>query len=173
MTHKCVLVPLILARFAVSSGFKREGHTVDAEALTCRIRSIFKHMTQVGITILTKDLCPSATQAVVRATNDGGGAFVTLPCPMSLFECRPACPRVILSLWTEKWGIAADTVVHPHFKVVKVDPTEGHLCPSFSGDYILFWGQFLLPVFCLIVTGEWLQALRCAHRTDERRDPPR
>lgn len=28
-------------------------------------------------------------------------------------------------LLPEEWRIAADTVVHPHFGVVKVDPTEG------------------------------------------------
>lgn len=54
--------------------------------------------------IFTKDLCPSTTQAVVRATSDGGMAFITLPCPMSLFECRPACTWFIFSLWTIKRG---------------------------------------------------------------------
>lgn len=52
--------------------------------------------------IFTKDLCPSTTQAVVRATNNGGMALISLPCPMSLFECWPAGPWVILSLWTTK-----------------------------------------------------------------------
>lgn len=111
--------------------------------------------------IFTEDLCPRTTKAVVRATNNGGVAFILLPCPMSLFEWRPACPGVVLWLWTksrhtsltrqvlhsgrswelltfsplipEKWSFTADTVVHPHFRMVKVDPTEGLKKPTMSG----------------------------------------
>lgn len=132
--------------------------------------------------IFTKDFCPRAAQAVVRAPNDGGVAFITLPCPVSLIECWPACPGVVLSLgamkrgrknlvnicwfffkneqtakssytskpsffrvlikdygpvqkmciplyWLdvlpEEWSVTADTVIHPHFKMVQVDPTKG------------------------------------------------
>lgn len=54
--------------------------------------------------VFTKDLCPCTTKAVVRAANDGGVAFILLPCPMSLFKWGPACPRVILCLWTVRRG---------------------------------------------------------------------
>lgn len=34
------------------------------------------------------------------------------------------------------------------------------LSPPLSGDYILLWGEFLLPVCTLVITGERLQACR-------------
>lgn len=67
----------------------------------CNINMIFIHNQNITH-VFTEDLCPSTSQAVVRATNDGGEAFVSLPCPMSFFERWPACSRVILSLWTIK-----------------------------------------------------------------------
>lgn len=36
--------------------------------------------------IFTKNLSPCTAQTVVRATNNGGVAFILPPCPMSLFK---------------------------------------------------------------------------------------
>lgn len=36
--------------------------------------------------VITKDLCPCTTKAVVRAASDRGVAFILLPCPMGLFK---------------------------------------------------------------------------------------
>lgn len=46
-----VFLLLLSVRCVVFSGFKREGHAVDTEPLTGRVRSVIKHMTQVGITL--------------------------------------------------------------------------------------------------------------------------
>lgn len=40
--------------FVVSSGFKRQSDAVDAESLACWLRSVVKHMTQMGVTLANK-----------------------------------------------------------------------------------------------------------------------
>lgn len=82
--------------FVVSSGFKRQSDAVDAESLARWLRSVVKHVSQMCVTIFTKNLCPCTAQTVVRATNNGGVAFILPPCPMSLFKRWPASPRVVL-----------------------------------------------------------------------------
>lgn len=52
-----------------------------------------------GTHIFTQDLRPCTTETVVRATNNGGVAFVGLPCPVCLCKWRPARPGVVLWLW--------------------------------------------------------------------------
>lgn len=34
-------------------------------------------------------------------------------------------PLYWLDVLPEEWSITADTVIHPHFKMVQVDPTKG------------------------------------------------
>lgn len=45
--------------------------------------------------IFTKNLGPGAAQTVVRATDNGGVAFILAPRPVSLPERRPASPGVV------------------------------------------------------------------------------
>lgn len=40
--------------FVVSSGFKRQSDTVDAESLACWLRSVVKHMSQMSVTLANK-----------------------------------------------------------------------------------------------------------------------
>lgn len=129
--------------FVVSSGFKRQSDAVDAESLARWLRPIVKHVTQVGVAlvgkrrtdgmsvekqsytlassqlnatdIFTKNLGPCAAQTVVRATDDGGVAFILPPCPMSLFKRRPAGPRVVLGFWTVEWSWNLFSRGLPHF----------------------------------------------------------
>lgn len=59
-------VTLILIRFVVISGFKCEGNTVDAEALSCWVWSIIKHVAKVGIALCDPDTETQKSQTFVH-----------------------------------------------------------------------------------------------------------
>lgn len=59
-------VTLILIRFVVFSGFKCEGNTVDAEALSCWVWSIIKHVAKVGIALCDPDTETQKSQTFVH-----------------------------------------------------------------------------------------------------------
>lgn len=50
-------------------------------------------------------------------------------------------PTLCRKLLPEKWSITADTVVHPHLWVVKVDPTKGLRIPTITQKHtmLLVW----------------------------------
>lgn len=71
-------------RWSVFPWFELECHTVDAKPLTCRPRSIRKHMAKVSFALLADNLRASCSQRGVHTSQDPCVTLIRARCAVSL-----------------------------------------------------------------------------------------
>ncbi len=93
--------------------YEFKGDGIDAVALMRWGGTVVKHMTEVSVTHVAENLCPSHEETIFYF------------CPYSLFrdwgpKARPTGASIELGLRAEQLAAAADTLINPAFLAVVV-----------------------------------------------------